>query len=713
MFRFSIVTLYFLLLGTCQSNAESMAVALEAPISLRAKGYTISTQPHASAIDEKWAQYFYDHLKNRVTDRQRVLLGSSQKDYLTLKVKVDTALSTDYCLKNDGQQWLLTARTERGLQWLIYQMIKRISEDDPSVEAPDLNPSIINLGKGCASFAFAYREPHFLPNLNQEYNQIYNTHNVEIDWGLWGHNLSKVIDKDNKALYATVEGKRNESQLDFASDALYQEVEHYIIDNFGAEPPMKFVIMPNDNPIVSDTPKNKSLGSTPTNATPSVSYLVNKLAKRFPKHTFYTSGYRTTRTPPTERLADNTGVIISTIDLPKGIALPSGKATETFYHTLSQWKAKTNDLYLWDYACDFDDYFTPYPILKGFQKQLKVFKEKGVKGVFVNGSGYDYSTFADVQTFVIASLLIDESLSVDALVTRFFRQYYPVSGALMTAYYLSLENAQQQQSKPLQPYGNFAHAQEAYLDPAQFVSFYDKLSTLRFDAQGEERKALEKLYAALSFTRLQLAYRQGYSSYGFAQRIANTLQPRPEVQQWLAALATSEKYKEMARYQEEEKGSVKGYIEQWNSLLAQANFQNLLLGKPLQAECTLDEDYQDLSPLTDGVEGFPLDYHIGWVINSVDDLKVQLPPEAKKAKKIALTFLQDEKSRFYMPTKIEIYKNSKLYKTMLPPPQAGVLARTLTTDIDLSDSDVTQVRIYRNRTNQRNLLATSEIRLIP
>ena len=302
---------------------------------------------------------------------------------------------------------------------------------------------------------------------------------------------------------------------------------------------------------------------------------------------------------------------------------------------------------------------------------------------------------------------------MDELVTRFFRQYYPVSGAVVTAYYLSLENAQQQQSKPLQSYGNFAHAQEAYLDPAQFVSFYDKLSTLRFEAQGEERKALEKLYVALSFTRLQLAYRQGYSSYGFAQRQANTLQPRPEVQQWLTALALGEKYKEMARYQEDEKGTLKGYIGQWNSLLARANFQNLLLGKPLQAQCTLDEDYQDLSPLTDGVEGFPLDYHIGWVISSVDDLKVQLPPEAKKAKKIALTFLQDEKGRFYMPTKIEIYKNDKLYKTMLPPPQVGVLARTLTTDIDLSDSDKTQVRVYRNTSHPRNLLATSEIRLIP
>ena len=169
----------------------------------------------------------------------------------------------------------------------------------------------------------------------------------------------------------------------------------------------------------------------------------------------------------------------------------------------------------------------------------------------------------------------------------------------------------------------------------------------------------------------------------------------------------------MARYQEDEKGTLKGYIGQWNSLLARANFQNLLLGKPLQAECALDEDYQDLSPLTDGVEGFPLDYHIGWVISSIDDLKVQLPPEAKKAKKIALTFLQDEKGRFYMPTKIEIYKNDKLYKTMLPPPQAGVLDRTLTTDIDLSDSDKTQVRVYRNTSHPRNLLATSEIRLIP
>ena len=712
MFRFSILALHFLLLGMCQSNAERIT---STQVSLLSKGYNISAQPNASKIDEKWAKYFYDHLKNRVKDTQRIVLNGQNANYLSLKVKVDNSLANDYCIKNENKQWFITAKTERTIKWLIYQFIKKISEDDISVQAPDLNPSIINLNKGCTNFAFAYREPHFSPNLNEDYNQIYNTHNIEIDWGLWGHNLSKVIDKSNKAIFATVEGKHNESQLDFTSDALYKEIEDYIIDNFGTEKPMKFMIMPNDNAIVSDSPKNKSLGSTATNATPSVSFMINRLAKRFPKHTFFTSSYLTTKISPSQKLANNTGVIISTIDLPKGIALNNHKATQEFYNTLQQWKPKTSEVYLWDYACDFDDYFTPYPILKGFQKQLKSFKEKGVKGVFINGSGYDYSSFNDVQTFVMTSLLIDETLSVDDLVTRFFKQYYPISGSLLTEYYLSLENAQQQKNKPLQPYGNFTNALQTYLSAEQFVSFYDKLGAILPKTQEEEHKALEKLYSALSFTRLQLAYTNGYNNYGFALRKNNSLQLRPQVQQWIEALSKSTKYKEMARYQEEEKGTVKGYIGQWNALLTRTNFQNLILGEQLIAKSTLDEDYQNLSVLTDGLEGFPLDYHIGWVINSIDDLKVLLPSQSqtKKAKKIAISFLQNEEGRFYMPTKIEIYKNDKLYKTMVPPVQTGIMNRIITTDVDLSDSNKTEIHIYRNTSKKRNLMATSEIRLIP
>ena len=87
--------------------------------------------------------------------------------------------------------------------------------------------------------------------------------------------------------------------------------------------------------------------------------------------------------------------------------------------------------------------------MKGFQKQLQVFKKEGVTGVFLNGSGYDYTPFQDMQTFVFSSLLIDETLSVDDLVIRFYKQKYPVFGKQLAQYYLSLENKVQQKGKSL------------------------------------------------------------------------------------------------------------------------------------------------------------------------------------------------------------------------------------------------------------------------
>ena len=50
---------------------------------------------------------------------------------------------------------------------------------------------------------------------------------------------------------------------------------------------------------------------------------------------------------------------------------------------------------------------------------------------------------------------------------------------------------------------------------------------------------------------------------------------------------------------------------------------------------------------------------------------------------------------------------------MVPPVQTGIMNRIITTDVDLSDSNKTEIHIYRNTSKKRNLMATSEIRLIP
>lgn len=709
MFRFSILIISLLGFGMCNSNAEQPA---QKSISLKGEGYVVSTTKNPSDEEIKWAEYFYNHLKKRTNDKNKILLQKENPKYITFVLHLNPKATYDYCLKKESKNWKLIVKNEQVMIWAIYQIIKRISEDNTTlVQAPDLNPSIISWDKECVNFDFSYREPHFLPNLNIDYNAINATNNIEIDWGIWGHNLTKIMKNSTKNIFAQIDGKTNTNQLDFSSDQLFEEVENYIIDNFGTEIPTKFVIMPSDNTLVSTSAKGVELGNTSDNATPSVSYFIERLAKRFPNHTFFASSYLTTKTPPKTKLPTNTGVIISTIDLPKAVTLDMDKNI-AFRENIRMWRQKVKDVYLWDYVSNFDDYLSPFPILKGFQKQLQVFKKEGVTGVFLNGSGYDYTPFQDVQTFVLSSLLIDETLSVDDLVTRFYKQKYPIFGEQLAQYYLSLENKVQKNGKSLNIYSSFNTAVQTFLDIDSFVNFYQELEQIIPKTKDEERVNLNKMYIALTFTRLQLAYYQSDKKYGFLDYSQNKNVVKPYIQKMLRILKEHSKYKEMANYKEDE-GSLQSYISQWENLLTENNFQNFLLGEKLVAKTMLDEDYQDLTILTDGVDGFPYEYHNGWILNSIDHLNVSVPvAKAKKGKELSLTFLKNEVKRFFLPEKIEIYKNNKLYKTIIPSSQQVGLVH-INEKINFTDAESIELKIYRNISQKRNLLATSEIRLLP
>ncbi len=57
------------------------------------------------------------------------------------------------------------------------------------------------------------------------------------------------------------------------------------------------------------------------------------------------------------------------------------------------------------YERNYDDYLSPFPCLLVMQQRLELYRQLGIKGVFVNGSGDDYSAFDDMQTHVLALLL--------------------------------------------------------------------------------------------------------------------------------------------------------------------------------------------------------------------------------------------------------------------------------------------------------------------
>lgn len=360
--------------------------------------------------------------------------------------------------------------------------------------------------KSTTAAAFEYRALCTPSNNKPADFSITETNNADYDWGLWGHNIWKVVGKDApKDVYATVNGKRDTTQFCFASEKLYHILETWIIDQHGTEQTMRFTIMPADNKKACTCKECTKLGNTASNATPAVEQMVRRLAKRFPKHIFFMTAYHTTMTPPTKSLPANAGVMISTMDIPMRYTFQESAGYKKFDATLKKWAQVTSRIYVWEYDRNFDDYLTPYPCLEILRQRFMYYEKAGIKGIFVNGSGYDYSSFDDVQSYVLSFMMRDpKGTDVEKRVREFYAKYFPVCGEYIADYYLLLEDRVKKSNHVIPYYGNINEAQEAYLNREEFINFWTTLDKKSKAVKGAERQRIGQMLTAFAYTMLQL-----------------------------------------------------------------------------------------------------------------------------------------------------------------------------------------------------------------
>lgn len=356
--------------------------------------------------------------------------------------------------------------------------------------------------------AFTLRSIYSPTNAQEEVRRHYATHHVDYDWDLWGHNLKKIVGTQaDRTVYATVADTLCRAQYCFSSERLYHIIEDYILDQYGEGTPTysaRICIMPQDNKLACTCRRCLAAGNSAGNATPAVTRMLTRLAKRFGRHQFYTSSYHSTRAVPEQPLPDNVGVFISAIDLQLRCDFTQAKGYRHFVSTVQQWRSKTRQLYVWDYERNYEDYLSPFPCLYAMQARLKLYRELGVDGVFINGSGDEYSSFDDMQTVVLAQLLQNPDTDIDTAVRDYYRRYYPVTANLITDYYLQLEHRTRSTNHLLPLYGDMTEMLESYLDAQEFTRWRRDLDKASKMCSGEERHRLNYLLTALSFTQLQL-----------------------------------------------------------------------------------------------------------------------------------------------------------------------------------------------------------------
>ena len=516
--------------------------------------------------------------------------------------------------------------------------------------------------KPTGSSPFEYREV-YLPQLTSDVYVPLSLNSIDRDWGIWGHNLSVVLpEKPSPSVYAKSGVGVNHDQFCFSSNELFKYISKYIKNNYGKDKPMRFAILPNDNSVVCMCKRCVECGNTENDASGAVYYMLERLTKAFPKHFFFASYYRTTCSLPKKPLPDNAGVIISAIFFPLSTSYTPKE--DDFKELLNQWSAYTNRIYVWDYINNFDDYFTPFPIFTIFQHRLRLYADAGVKGIFLNGSGHDYSTLYGLKIHIMALLLSNLDADWRPKLREFCREYYPVTGDAICDFVLRQENMVEKVGETLLLYEGVPTAVKTYLPAADFIKFHNKLISLLPETSGKERQSVEKLCRALMLTRLEL------------KRLdADTIGCRKMLQE----LEKLYDYDIIAY--SESGGTIDSYIDDYRYMLRRASEtlknKNLLKGVKLEPLTALDQEYDDISILTDGLLGLPSCYHCGQMLSSASPaLRISIPL-VPGMKRLRVNMTKNAIYHIAFPLKVSLSCCGSELKSVIPTAIPGNLHRAV------------------------------------
>ena len=497
---------------------------------------------------------------------------------------------------------------------------------------------------------FEYREIYMLGTMGEQAKEK-GLNSVDLDWGLWGHNIADILpDKPAVNIYARVGNRTFDKQYCFSSNHLFQYIEEYINDNFGDNDTIRFAIIPNDNDIVCLDDKCRHAGNTEDDASPAIYNLLRRLCERFPNHIFFTADYQSVKNLPTTPLPKNAGVLVSAINFPRTV---SSTAEETeFLQRIADWKKMVDRVYVWDYICNFDDYFTPVPIFSIMQHRLQKYRDAGVKGVFLNGSGPDYSSFSRATSAILTDLLNNPDVDWKATLKQYCDERYPVAGEHIYNFMVAQDDYFQQKGQPLPMYDGVQKALEVYLPESQFVEFYNQLVSARDLAEGDEMERLNKILNTLSMTMLEI------------KRINGDLTGYQDPLRRFTRLLDND----IDAYNESY-WSVSDYISDYKFIVdhnAEVNGKNLLKGVKLKSLSPLDPDYNDISIITNGLLGIPSNYHSGNLIwSGSPSLNIEVPYTPGMSM-VRIAFVDNAGYKIGLPSQVTASYEGQVFASVVP-----------------------------------------------
>jgi len=387
----------------------------------------------------------------------------------------------------------------------------------PTITLPDLNRA--------ENPAFRYRQSqNYALRTDPYYKSFFRLEEPGevFAGGLWVHTFDKILPSDvygvsHPEYYSFINGERRPgkaSQWCLTNPEVFEIASQKIDSIFRANPGRNMIsVSQNDGNFTNCTcPDCKSLDDHEGGPSGSLVHFMNKLAERFPDKEFSTLAYLYTMHPPKHvKPLPNVNIMLCDIDCKREVPLTDNTSGRDFMKAMKGWAAISNNIFVWDYGINFDNYVAPFPNFPILQKNIQLFKEHHATMHFSQIASSRGGDFAEMRTYMVSKLMWNPYLNTDSLMRSFMKGYYGDAAPYLYQYEKLLEGGLLASGIDLWIYDSPVSHKEGMLN-VNCRKRYNELFDQAEDAVRDNKDFLDRVRMArlpLQYSELEIARAEG------------------------------------------------------------------------------------------------------------------------------------------------------------------------------------------------------------
>ena len=389
-----------------------------------------------------------------------ILIGNYQIKGITELEKTASALSMDgFFLSTDSGLLRIISGGGNGTIYGVVTLLEKYLGVNYWGEREYTYPSLKTISLPEINLidnpAFRYRQSQCYALRTDSIYKLWNRLDEPGDFfaaGYWVHTFDKLLPsavygKDHPEYYSYFKGKRHPgkaSQWCLTNPDVLEIVAQRVDSIFKANPGQSLIcVSQNDGNYTNCTCDNcRKVDEEEGAFSGTLIHFINKLAARFSDKEFATLAYLYTMNPPKHvKPLPNVVIMLCDIDCNREVPLTENTTGREFVKALEGWSEITNNIFIWDYGINFDNYLAPFPNFHILQDNIRLFRKNHATMHFSQIAGSRGGDFSELRAYLVSKLMWNPEVNVDSLTKHFLKGYYGEAAPYLYQYTKIMEGA--------------------------------------------------------------------------------------------------------------------------------------------------------------------------------------------------------------------------------------------------------------------------------